>query len=83
MNRIDLSSADFTVEEAAHSYGNGVFWYPAHTFNIVVPNLSVHSPQAMKNFTQTNRFPGGMGYFADGSPAPPPEGAAGNEIPHT
>lgn len=77
MKRIDLTSADFVVEEAAHSYGNGVYWYPAHEFNIVVPSLSVRSPQAMKNFSQTNRFPGGMGYFADGRPAPPPNG----EIP--
>jgi len=75
MKRIDLSSADFVVEEAAHSYDNGVFWYPAHNFNIVIPSLSVRSPQAMKNFTQTSRFPGGMGYFADGSPVPPPAGA--------
>ena len=74
MKRIDLSSADFEVVEAAHSYGNGVFWYPAHDFNIVIPSLSVRSPQAMKNFTQTSRFPGGMGYFTDGQPAPPPEG---------
>lgn len=74
MKRIDLTSADFVVDEAAHSYGNGVYWYPAHEFNIVVPSLSVRSPQSMKNFSQTNRFPGGMGYFADGRPAPPPDG---------
>jgi hypothetical protein len=80
MKRIDLSSADFMVEEAAHSYGNGVFWYPAHDFNIVIPSLSVRSPQAMKNFTQTNRFPGGMGYFTDGRPAPPPDGVVVEEF---
>ncbi len=74
MKRIDLSSADFIVHEAAYDYGNGIFWYPAHDFNIVVPSLSVRSPQAMKNFTQTNKFPGGMGYFADGRPVPPPPG---------
>lgn len=72
MKRIDLSSADFVVQEAAYSYGNGVFWYPAHEFNIVIPSLKVRSPQAMRNFTQTNKFPGGMGYFADGTPVPPP-----------
>ena len=37
MKRIDLSSADFTVEEAALSYGNGIFWYPSHDFNIAIP----------------------------------------------
>jgi hypothetical protein len=81
MKRIDLTSADFVVVEAAHSYGNGVFWYPSHEFNIVIPQLTVRSPQAMKNFTQTNRFPGGMGYFTDGRPAPPPDGRANEELP--
>jgi hypothetical protein len=64
MKRIDLSSADFTVENAALSYGNGIYWYPSHTFNIAIPMLSVQSPQAVKNFTMTREFPGGMGYFA-------------------
>lgn len=76
MQRIDLSSADFVVDEAAHSYGNGVFWYPAHEFNIVIPRLTVQSPQATRMFTQTSRFPGGMGYFSDGRPAPPPPESA-------
>lgn len=77
MKRIDLTSADFVVDEAAYSYGKGVFYYPSHDFNIMIPRLSVRSPQAMRNFSQTNRFPGGMGFFADGRPAPPP----GEEIP--
>jgi hypothetical protein len=64
MKRIDLSSADFTVEDVSLSYGNGIFWYPSHTFNIAIPLLSVKSPQAVKNFTMTREFPGGMGYFA-------------------
>jgi hypothetical protein len=64
MKRIDLSSADFTVNDASLSYGNGIYWYPSHTFNIAVPLLSVRSPQAVKNFTMTREFPGGMGYFA-------------------
>ena len=64
INRIDLSSADFTVENASLSYGNGIYWYPSHTFNVAVPLLSVKSPQAVRNFTMTREFPGGMGYFA-------------------
>jgi hypothetical protein len=63
MNRIDLSSADFTVEDAALSYGNGIFWYPSHDFNVVIPMLSVKTPQVTRNFTMTKEFPGGMGYF--------------------
>jgi hypothetical protein len=71
INRIDLSSADFTVNDAAFSYGNGIYWYPSHAFNIVVPELSVQSPQAFRNFTMTKEFPSGMGYFAPDSHALP------------
>ena len=63
MNRIDLSSADFTVEDAALSYGKGIYWYPSHEFNIVIPSLSVKTPQATRNFTMTKEFPSGIGYF--------------------
>jgi hypothetical protein len=64
VNRIDLSSADLTVADAALSYGNGIYWYPSHDFNIAIPQLSVSSPQATRNFTMTREFPSGMGYFA-------------------
>jgi hypothetical protein len=72
MNRIDLSSADFTVEDAALSYGNGIFWYPSHDFNVVIPVLSVKTPQATRNFTMTKQFPGGMGYFTTTAQGNPP-----------
>jgi hypothetical protein len=64
VNRIDLSNADLIVEDAALSYGNGIYWFPSHEFNIVIPKLTVSSPQATRNFTMTREFPGGMGYFA-------------------
>jgi hypothetical protein len=74
MNRIDLSSADFTVEDAALSYGNGIFWYPSHDFNVVIPVLSVKTPQVTRNFTMTKQFPGGMGYFTTTSQSFSPTG---------
>ena len=70
IQRIDLSSADFTVYNASYSYGNGIYWYPSHDFNIVIPSLSVQSPQATRNFTDTKQFPGGMGFFAEQEPKP-------------
>jgi hypothetical protein len=71
MNRIDLSSAEFTVNGAAFSYGNGIYWFPSHEFNVFVPTLTITSPQVTRNFTMTNKFPGGMGYFAVNSEKPP------------
>ena len=72
MNRIDLSSADFTVEDASVSYGNGIFWYPSHEFNVVIPKLSVKTPQVTRNFTMIKEFPGGMGYFTTATQGIPP-----------
>jgi len=70
IQRIDLSSADFTVYNASYSYGKGIYWYPSHDFNVVIPSLSVQSPQATRNFTNTKQFPGGMGFFAEPGPEP-------------
>lgn len=64
IQRIDLSSADFTVYNASYSYGKGIYWYPSHDFNVVIPSLTVQSPQTTRNFTNTKQFPGGMGFFA-------------------
>jgi hypothetical protein len=71
IQRIDLSSADFSVYNASHSYGNGIYWYPSHEFNVVIPSLTVQSPQTTRNFTMTKQFPGGMGFFAEPEPQAP------------
>jgi hypothetical protein len=74
VTRIDLSSADFIVEDAAFSYGNGIYWYPSHEFNVAIPNLTIQTPQVTRNFTQAKAFPAGMGFFAteERRPVPPP-----------
>ncbi|MDD1703283.1 MAG: hypothetical protein LUQ31_09925 [Methanoregula sp.] len=63
MKYIDLTDADFIVPHAAYSYGNGIYWYPSHEFNVLIPKLTVESPQVVRNYTNSNLFPGGMGYF--------------------
>lgn len=64
MKNIDLSSAEFTVNDASISYGDGIYWYPAHAFNVVIPNLTIRSPQVTQNFSMVKEFPAGIGYFA-------------------
>ncbi len=63
MRRIDLSSAEFIVDDASYSYGKGIYWYPTHSFNVVIPSLTIHSPQVTRTFTMTDVFPDGIGYF--------------------
>ncbi len=63
MVNINLSHAEFVVDNASFSYGKGIYWYPAHTFNVVIPRLMIQSPQLTRNFTNTNQFPDGLGFF--------------------
>jgi hypothetical protein len=63
MRRIDLSSAEFIVDGASYSYGKGIYWYPTHSFNVVIPSLTIQSPQVTRTFTMTDVFPDGIGYF--------------------
>ncbi|ABS55919.1 conserved hypothetical protein [Methanoregula boonei 6A8] len=68
MQYVNLSDAEFVVDNASYSYGNGVYWFPTHQFNVVIPRLTITSPQVIRNYTNTNLFPEGMGYFEN-----PPE----------
>lgn len=72
MKHIDLSSADFTVRSASFSYGNGIFWYPSHDFNVAIPVLTIQTPQVTRTFSNAKEFPGGMGYFSISPPPAPP-----------
>jgi hypothetical protein len=81
IQRIDLTHAEFVVDDAAFSYGGGIYWYPSHTFNVVIPKLSVQTPQVTRNFTNINQFPGGIGYFEKGSGAPPLGNSSDKSIP--
>jgi len=82
IKRIDLSSADFTVDDAAFAYGNGIYWYPSHEFNVAIPTLTIETPQVSRNFTMVKEFPAGMGYFSvskDGGPAKIAEGTPSSD----
>jgi hypothetical protein len=63
VQHLDLSSAEMIVQEASYSYGSGIYWYPSHQFNVVIPKLTVISPQVERTYTNTNVFPEGVGYF--------------------
>jgi hypothetical protein len=76
MKQINLSSAEFIVDQASFSYGDGIYWYPAHDFNVVIPNLTVRSPQVTRNFSMVREFPGGIGYFGRTASPPPQDGSA-------
>jgi len=84
VQRIDLSSADLIVYNASLSYGKGVYWYPSHKFNVVIPLLTIQSPQATRKFINQTEFPEGMGFFAEtGTPAPQVQAGGTIQVPAT
>jgi hypothetical protein len=60
---LSLDRAVIVVDRASMDYGEGSYWFPTHTFGVVVPSLTVSSPQDTRQFAQTDTFPRGMGYF--------------------
>lgn len=63
MQYVNLSDAEFVVDQASYSYGNGIFWFPSHQFNVVIPKLTITTPQVVQNYANTNVFSDGVGYF--------------------
>ncbi|MHC1625978.1 MAG: hypothetical protein ACXQTG_02960 [Methanoculleaceae archaeon] len=61
--RLTLDHAEVIVEKAAFDYQDGTYWFPAHTFNVVVPNLKIQTPQVTREFSYVNKLPDGIGYF--------------------
>ncbi|MDD1718671.1 MAG: hypothetical protein LUQ25_01300 [Methanoregulaceae archaeon] len=60
---IETDSAEIFVPGFAYDYGRGIHWFPEHRFNVMIPVLRVISPQVSRDYTMTNRFPNGIGYF--------------------
>ncbi|MDN7012678.1 hypothetical protein FGW20_06420 [Methanoculleus sp. FWC-SCC3] len=64
VQHLDLERVEVRVKNASNDYGQGSYWFPAHGFGVVVPSLTVISPQDVKHYENVNEFPDGLGYFA-------------------
>ncbi len=60
---LTLDRAVLVVDGASMDYGEGSYWFPSHTFGVIVPSLTISSLQDTRRFNQTETFPRGMGYF--------------------
>ena len=61
---VDLNSAELVVDDVSYSYGRGVYWFPSHTFNVLIPTLRITTPQVSREYEGVNEIPNGIGYFA-------------------
>jgi hypothetical protein len=60
---IGMDRARLIVKDVSYNYGRGVYWFPAHRFNIMIPSLRVVTPQTSRVFQSTREIPNGIGYF--------------------
>ncbi len=61
---VDNNRAIITVKNAVTDYGDGSYWYPAHTFGTVIPKLNfILTPTETKTFNNTQVMSKGFGYF--------------------
>ncbi|WAI00879.1 hypothetical protein [Methanogenium organophilum] len=59
---IDMDHATILVNDVSQNYGEGSYWFPAHTFGVEIPELILVSPQVNRTFNMSQSVEG-MGYF--------------------
>jgi len=62
---VELNRAELVVDDASYAYGRGVYWFPEHNFNGIIPKLRIITPQVSREFETADSVPNGIGYFAD------------------
>jgi len=60
---IELDHAELVVDDVSYSYGRGVYWFPEHEFNGIIPFLRVTTPQVSREYISADGIPNGIGYF--------------------
>ncbi len=64
VKNLDLNSAELVVDDISYSYGRGVYWFPSHTFNVLISTLRITTPQVSREYAAVIEIPNGIGYFA-------------------
>ncbi len=59
---IGMDHATLLVSSVSQDYGEGSYWFPAHTFGIEMPEVTIVSPQVDRIYNATPSLQG-MGYF--------------------
>lgn len=63
VKNVEMNSAEIQVNDISYDYGKGIYWFPEHEFNVLIPNLKVVSPQVTREYRNTKKFSDGMGFF--------------------
>jgi hypothetical protein len=60
---VDMNNAEIVINDIAYDYGRGIYWFPDHNFNVMIPELRVITPQVTREYSNRMNFPDGIGYF--------------------
>jgi hypothetical protein len=60
---IEMDQARLQVDDVSYNYGRGIYWFPEHKFNVIIPSLTVRTPQLTREYTYTDNISNGIGYF--------------------
>jgi len=63
LERMDYDSADLRVYETKPVYGDGLYWFPAHQFETIIPNLTITSNQSSQHLQNVTKIPNGIVYY--------------------
>jgi len=63
LKTIEMDNAIFSIDNQVIDYGEGAYWFPSHRFTMIVPQISITTPQNTLIFSNTNEIPKGIGYF--------------------
>lgn len=63
VKNVEMNSAEIQINDISYDYGKGIYWFPEHEFNVVIPKLRVVSPQVTREYLNTRKFSDGMGFF--------------------
>lgn len=61
--RMDYTSADLKVYDVNPVYGDGLYWFPAHQFDVIVPNLTIKSNQSSRQLFNVKGIENGIVYY--------------------
>jgi hypothetical protein len=61
--RMDYESADIIVYDIHPVYGDGLYWFPAHKFGTIIPNLTIRSNQSCQQLSDVSQIENGIVYY--------------------
>lgn len=63
LEQMNFDSADIKVYDVNPVYGDGLYWFPAHEFDTVIPNLTIKSNQSCQQLFNVYGIENGIVYY--------------------